>query len=219
MSAVLEMPTSGMALQEFEIARVDYSAPEQGGRVGGVQAGEPLWMASWSIGRIGAAKSDELRAWLARMRGSQRRFYGRDLARPFPKAHIDGFAGMGGFTGTASSWSETINGDGESRVTLNGVPASLVLSYGDYIDFRWTTASEARRALVRVVVGAAAIGSSITVTSEPPVPTLVPGAAVAHLDNPGCIMVLMSDKTKLDGVDRRLAVRGGSVVAIQDLRP
>lgn len=217
MASVLEMPTSGVSLQEFEPERVDYSAPEQGGRVGGVTAGEPLWRAVYTIGRVGARKSDELRAWKLRMRGSQRRFYGRDLARPFPLAHINGFSG--GFTGAASSWSETINGDTESRLTLNGVQSGMVLSQGDYVDFRWTTSSEARRALVRVVVGATASGTTITVTVEPPVPTLVPVGAVAHLDNPACIMVLMNDQSKLDAIDRRLAVRGGTIMAIQDLRP
>src|SRR5437868_14970158 len=113
MKAPLAMPASGASMQEFEPQRIDYMAPEAGGRVGGVQAGFPLWLATWTIGRIGADKSDEWRAWLLRMRGATRRFLGRDLSRPFPKLHASGFSRMtiiGGaaFTGAASDWSENI---------------------------------------------------------------------------------------------------------------
>lgn len=220
----LEFPGTGAALQSFEIERVDYDAPEAGGRSGGVQAGFPRWRAVWSIGRIGARRSDLWRAWLARMRGGQRRFLAGDLARPYPLAHINGFAGMtraggGAFDGTATDWSETINADNESEVTLEGMSADLVLSNGDYIGFRWETEGDDRFAMVRVVVPAEAdAGGEITVISEPPIPSVVPGDAEAYLAEPCCAMKLMAD-TKLDSIDRRLAVRGGTISAIQELLP
>lgn len=229
MIAPFDMPESGAARQEFEPQRIDYAAPEAGGRVGGVQAGFPLWLGIWTLGRVGEARSDEWRAWMARLRGQMRRFYGRDLRRPYPKAHITGFAGMtraggGAFPGSALTWSETINSDDDSRVTLTGLPVGLILSKGDYIGFKWDAAGEAaasyhRRALVRVVVGSTASGAgSITVTSEPPIPTVVPVGAVAHLDRPCCVMTQITDQSKLEAIDRSGGIRGGSVVAIQDLR-
>jgi hypothetical protein len=225
----IEMPTSGASQQQYELQRVDYGAPEAGGRIGGVQAGFPLWMGSWGIGRIGADKSDELRAFWIRLRGATRRFIGRDLGRPYPKAHIRGFTTMtkadgSPFLGSASSWSETITGDGDSLVELNGVPPGLILSVGDYVGFRWTATEDSVaglpwQAAVRVVEGAMADAlGTVEVMCEPPVPTAIPAEAVAHLDRPGCVMAAVGDQSKLDPIDRRLAVTGGTIVGVQDIR-
>jgi len=231
MKAPLEMPTSGASQQEFEPQRVDYGAPEASGRIGGVQAGFPLWMGVWTIGRIGAAKSDDFRAFMLELRGATRRFLGRDLGRPYPKEHIGGFAGMtraggGAFDGTALDWSETINADGDSEVTLTGLPAGLVLSTGDYIGFTWAATDDDVAGLdwhapVRIIRdgGGTADGTGeVTVKSEPPIPSAVPGSATAYLNQPACVMALIADKTKLDAIDRRLAVRGGTIAGIQDIR-
>jgi hypothetical protein len=133
-------------------------------------------------------------------------------------------AAGGAFDGTASSWAETINGDDDSLVTLNGLPAGLVLSIGDYVGFKWDAEgappdSYYRRALVRVVVGGvASAGGSVTVTSEPPVPLVVPVGAKAHLDRPACVMTMLSADTRLEPIDRSGGIRGGNIVAVQDLR-
>lgn len=238
----LELPGTGLSLQEFEVQRVDFAAPEASGTIGGVQSGFPLWLAVWTVGTIGARRSDVLQAWTNRLRGSQRRFLGRDLSRPFPLRHICGFAGMRHidgtpFTGAASGWSQAIDGDGNAILTLHGLPPGLILSVKDYVDFRWAATSSAFagvpwRAIVRVVcapdgscsadTGFAAMANAagdISVMIEPTISPAVPGGAVAHLDRPACTMVSVSDKTKLDAIDRRLAVRGGSIVGVQDLRP
>jgi hypothetical protein len=239
---ILEMPASGAAMQEFEPQRVDYAAPESGGRLGGVQAGFPLWLAVWTWGTIGARRSDLLRAWSARMRGQINRFYGRDLARPYPLAHICGFSRMTKvdetpFLGAASAWSQSIDSDGNALLTLEGLPAGLILSVGDYCDFRWTATSDdvagmTWRDLVRVTadpdgisgdngfVAMADADGTVTVMVDPPVSGVTPDEAVAHLDRPACIMAIVTDKTKLSGIDRRLALKSGStIVGLQDLRP
>lgn len=231
MKAPLEMPTSGAALQEFEPQRIDYAAPEASGRVGGVQAGFPLWLAIWTIGRIGAAKSDELRSFLTEVRGAIRTFYGRDLSRPYPKAYAGGFANMTRpdatpFTGAATSWSQSVDADGDQLLTLNGLPSGFVMGTGDYAGFKWDAAGEAagnlrRRALARVIRGGGGAASAtgvLTIKVEPPIPAAVPVGATAHLDLPACVMRIVTERTKLDAIDRRLAVRGGTIVAIQDLR-
>jgi hypothetical protein len=228
--APIDPPTSGAAQQQFELQRVDYGSPEAGGRVAGVQAGVPLWQLVWTLGNVGVTRSDAWRAFMSQIRGATRRFLGRDLGRPYPKAHLAGFAGMtraggGSFDGSASSWSETITADGDSQVTLNGLPAStLTLSQGDYIDFRYNATETAVAGLpwhvpVRVVTGGTSNGSGVlTVTCEPPIPSAVPNTAVAHLDNPKCVMALVSDQSKLNGIDRSLGIRGGQIVGIQDIR-
>jgi hypothetical protein len=228
---IITPPTSGAAQQSFEIERVDYGAPEAGGRIGGVQAGFPLWKLVWTIGNVGRDRSDAWRAFKDQIRGATRRFLAWDLARPFPKAYLTtGFVGMtraggGAFDGTATSWSETITvPDGDSQVTLHGLPAGFVLGQGDYIGFRWTAtepavAGQTWHAPVRVVIGGTANGSGdLTVTSEPPIPLPVPLTAVAYLDTPKCVMALDGDNSKLNPIDRTLGIRGGQITGVQDLR-
>lgn len=220
------MPDMYVALQHLEPQRVDYAAPEASGRVGGVQAGFPLWLGVWTLGRMTEAYSDIWRAWLVGMRGATRRFIGRDLARGYPKLYPDGFGAFGAFTGAASSWSQSIDSVGDSHLTLHlGVAAAgLVLSQGDGIDFRYNAsetavAGLAWRAFVRVVAAGTANGSGdVTVTVEPPVPTAVPGAAVAHLDQPGCTMALIIDNSNVDAIDRLYSIRGGQIMGVQDIR-
>ena len=219
----LELPATGASLQAFEPQRNDFISPEAGGRVASVSAGVPLWLGVWQLGKIGSALSDAWRAALLRQRGSQRLFVGRDRARLYPLAYAAGFGGMvradgGVFNGSATAWSQTIDADGNALLTLAGQPAGLQLTFGDYCDFRW---SDTGRALVRAVMPATADGSGqITVMVEPPVPTLVvPAGAVAHLDQPGCLMRLVPGEQDLGPIDRRLSVTGGKITGIQELRP
>lgn len=225
------MPQKGAAQQEFELRRIHYEAPEAGGELGGVQAGAPRWLAVWNIGRVGADGSDDWRAWLMDMRAGQRRFYGRDFARPYPKAHISGFAGMnraggGAFDGMALTWGEAFDAEDNSLVTLTGLPVGLVLSTGDYVGFKWDAAGRPagtyeRRGLVRVGYGGGGVANgagSVTVRCEPAVPISVPLTAKAHLDNPVCVMGIVTGGTKLGPIDRSRALRSGTIVGLQDLR-
>lgn len=226
MKAPIEMPTSYVSVQQFEPQRIDYGAPEASGRINGVQAGFPLWSAVWTLGRMTEEYSDRWRAWLAGMRGATRRFIGRDLARQYPKLYPDGFGAFGAFTGTASSWSSSIDSDGDCHLTLHlgSAAAGLILSQGDGIDFRYNASETAItglawRAFVRVTAAATADGSGdITVTVEPPVPTAVPGGAVAHIDEPGCTMALVVDQTNVGAVDRLYSILGGQIIGVQDIR-
>lgn len=224
MKAPVAMPTMYVGLQSFELLRVDYGAPEASGRVGGVQAGFPLWQANWSFSRMPLAYSDQWRAWLSNMRGATRRFIGQDIARSLPREYRESGVMPSSFDGECSDWSETINADGDSELTLEGLPTGLILSQGDYIDFRYLATEEAIedlpwRALVRVVEGGTADGSGdVTVTVEPPIPSAVPDSATAHIKDTGCIMALILDQTSLEPVDRLYALLGGTVTAVQDIR-
>lgn len=224
------LPASGAGKQLFDIQRVDFQSPEASGRVGGVQAGFPLWIANWELTRLPKALSDEWHAWLRSMRGSQKRFLGRDFARSYPRTYSSGFGGMtraggGSFTGAATSWSQTIDASGNALLTLNGLPAGFVLTHTDLIGFKWDAAgasagSYGRRHLVSVVdPGTASGAGAVTVGIEPPVPSLVvPSGAVAHLDSPACVMGLVAGDTKVASIDLRLVITGTTVAAVQDLR-
>lgn len=229
MKAAIEMPTDFIAQQEYELLRVDFTSPEASGRVSSVQDGFPLWQAAYTIDVVGPDESDAFRAFMAQIRGATRRFLGRDLLRLYPKAHANGFTGMiraggGAFAGDATGWSEALTADGDSNVTLHGLPAGLTLSVGDYIDFRYIATDDGVaglpwRVIVRAVEGAVADGTGdITVMCEPPIPSAVPGGAVAHLDNPACVMVLITDQSKLQAVAKRAAIQGGQILGVQDIR-
>lgn len=226
MKAPISMPTNYVAQQSFEIQRVDFVSPEASGRLNGVQAGFPLWGAIYTLGRMPQANSDEWQAFGRNLRGATRRFIAYDLTRLYPRDYPDGFGAFGAFTGAASSWSQTINSDGDARLTLNlgAAAAGLVLNQGDNIDFRYNATETAVsglawRALVSVTAAATANGSgTLTVTVEPPVPDAVPGSAVAHLDQPGCVMALVVDQSNFGPKDRLYSINGGQLVGIQDIR-
>lgn len=208
------MPSRGPKDQVFELERVDSMAPEARGRIGGVSVGFPLWKTTMSIGTLNRDQSDEWRGFILSQRGAQRLFVGFEIARQMPRNYQNGFPG--GFTGVPSSWLQSVDSNGFAVLRLSGLPAGLALTTGDYVDFRWNTYS---RALVRLLEPATANGSGVLSASiEPPVPALVPLTAVAHLDNPGCLMKLMSE-TAPGPLGRRGAMESGTVVAIQDLIP
>lgn len=230
MKAPIEMPSAGFVMQQFEIQRIDYGAPEAGGRLNGVQAGFPLWSGIWTVGNTGRDRTDELRAFMAQIRGATRRFLARDLLRPYPKAHLDGFAGMmkaggGAFTGAATGWSENIASDGDCEITLENLPEDFTLDLGDYIGFSWvaeesSVAGLTWHALVRVVVGGTTADTTgnVTVTVEPPIPAAVPSDAVAYLNEPACVMALVGDQSALNAVGLLSILRGGQITGIQDIR-
>jgi hypothetical protein len=223
---------SGIARVRFEIQRVDYGAPEASGRQGGVQAGWPLWSARFEIDRSDPESADLWQAFFDRMRGRIRRFYAIDPTRRFPRLYRFGFGGLvragtaTAFDGTATSWSQSIDGSGNALLTLNGLPAGLQLSVGDNVGLRWDAVGAGagnmmRRTMARAVLPATANGSGVAVvTVEPPINTaLVPSGAIAHLNNPACVMQLVPEDSDLGPIGAGGILSGGTVFAIQDLRP
>lgn len=217
-----DMPAAGVMQETFEIQRVDFMSPEASGRLGAISSGFPLWGAEWSLPTTGQDRADEWRAWISTLRGAGRLFLGHEIHRPYPRAYQDtalsglSRAGGGSFDGKATSWS--VNGT-RDVLTLNGLPAGLVLTWGDYVGFEWTTSSQARRSLVRAVENVVANGSGVAVvTVEPALPSLTSGAAVANLKNPTCLMKLVPSETKMGGKTRRVALNG-QIKALQQLLP
>lgn len=214
-------PPRGVAAEHFEIERVDYQTPTTDGRASGVTAGFPLWRARWTIGeRIAVSTSEEWRAFVRRCRGVQIPWYAGDRGRPYPLSAPNGFGGLtraggGAFDGTATTWSVNAARD---QPTLNGLPAGFVLSIGDYVMWRWVTSSEPRRSLHCLVEATTASGAgTATLRVEPPLPSLIPGGAVADLAEPVCIMRLDTAETRLGEKSRNLRT-SGTVAGLQDLR-
>ena len=221
---------SGIAKVRFEIERVDFAAPEASGRVGGVQAGWPLWMATYDIDRSDPESGDLWTAFFDRLRGRQRLFLAGDPTRNFPKSRPSGFAGMlraggGAFDGSATSWSQTFDADNNAKFLCLGLPTGMTLSPRDLIGFKWDAVGSPagtynRRAMTRVVeVKNSDGGGGLNVMVEPPIDTsVVPAGAIAHFDNPRCLMRIIPEKSNLGPIGAGGAIGGGNIVAVQDLR-
>lgn len=217
------MPTVGVDSQVLEPQRVDYLAPELGGHVGAVAAGFPLWRLELTLGEMDVDEARAWRAFLKSLKGASRLFYGRHLTRDYPRAYPAGFGGLnraggGAFPadGAPTSWSVDT---AREVLTLNGLPAGFVLSEDDPIGWTWTTSSQPRRTMASAVEAATANGSGVmAVTIDPPLPSFVPGGAAIKLYRPDVIMRIVTDGTQI-GPENSVAVAGGRVLAIQDLRP
>lgn len=230
---ILDLPDtpSGIARVNFEIERVDFAAPEASGRQGGVQAGWPLWAARFEIDRSDPESADLWRAFISRMRGRIRRFYAGEPTRLFPLNYKGGFAGLtrplgGAFDGSATGWAQAIDADSNAMLTLAELPVGFIIAAGDYIGFKWDAAGSPaatydRRTLARAVAPAIAdINGQAIVNVEPPLDTaLVPLGAVAHFDNPMCVMQLVPEGTSIGPIGQAAALAGATLVAVQDLRP
>lgn len=223
---------SGIARVSFQIQRVDYAAPQASGRQGGVQAGWPLWLARYEIDRSDPDSADLWQAFFDRMRGRMRRFYAIDPKRRMPRAYRFGFAGLvragtaTAFDGTATSWSQAIDANGNALMTLNGLPAGFAIAVGDMIGLRWDAAGAGagnmmRRTIARAVLPATATGAGqAQVTIEPPINTaLVPAGAIAHFNDPAVVMQLVPEDSQLGPIGTGGILSGATIVAVQDLRP
>lgn len=195
----------GLNVQSFELDRIDYLSPTVGAGIGAVSAGSPLWSASWSLAGMRENEMEEWRAWLTSLRGPQRSFFGGDQRRRVPRAYRT--TGLpSGFNGDATAWS--LNNDRD--VLTISLPNGFALLTGDYVGFRWGTHGRTKVRLLEARVGTAAVAV------EPPLPTLVPGNAIAYVKDPVCVMKLTPDTDFGSiGVDGQMA---GRIVAIQDLR-
>ena len=222
---------SGIARISVAIERVDYGAPEASGRQGGVQAGWPLWSANFELDRSDPASADLWRTFFDRLRGRTRRFFAGDPTRPFTRAYPNGFAGLvraggGIYGGAANSWAQAIDADGNALIGLTGLPANFPLNLGDLLGWKWSSAGSPggtndRRTMARVVEAVSANGAgALTVMVDPPIDTrVVPANAVAHFDRPLCVMQLVPEKSSLGPIGAGGALSGGTIMAIQDLRP
>lgn len=195
----------GLNVQTFELDRVDYLSPTVGAGIGAVTAGSPLWSASWSLAGMSEDRMEEWRAWLTSLRGSQRTFFGGDQRRRVPRAYRT--TGLpAGFNGDATSWS--LNSDRD--VLTISLPNGFTLLTGDYVGFRWGATGRTKARLLETRSGTAAVAI------EPPLPTFVPGDAIAYVKDPVCVMKLTPDtdfgSTNVSGQ------MTGRITAIQDLR-
>lgn len=175
-----------------------------GGAVPNVaELGPSMWRGEWSTDVLTREQFGLWVAWLHTLRGGLRTFKGRPALWKWPQAYSRGFAGLtfGGppFTGSGVLGTIGVNRD---IITIGNLPTSFVLKDGDYLSIPVGT----KQHLHRVVEGATAVGSNVTVGVEPIIrPGVVSGIAVL-LAAPYCDMVLTGEPSI-----SRTGTGGGSI--------
>lgn len=164
-----------------------------------------LWTMRYTTEPLSETMAEQVRAWLATLRGGQRFFKAYDPLREYPQGYAAGFTGLtravggGLFDGTATISAVAATLD---SLTLSTLPAGFALSPGDMISVAYSDVSElitnrstgryfvmpgwlggyrrvisnGRRTLHRIVEGAVANGSGAATVSIEPV--LFPGAPI-----------------------------------------
>lgn len=207
------MPLRGVNAISFSLQRVDYASPTVGGGGASVTAGLPRWVAKWTLAETEPRLSDEWRAWVTSLRGAQRLFIGRDTSRPWPAYYRSGLPT--GWNGALTAWSQTITADGQAILSVSGLYGGMGVGTGDYIDLRWGSDGQERRFLVRALEDCAWSGGSASFAIEPPIPALVPANAAAHMDQPGCVMRLVTSDTSVADVSLIGSIAGATVAGLQ----
>lgn len=211
--AIRTMPRHSIIKPRFELQRVDAMSPENGGRIGGVQIGDPRWTLTFDLTAMREDRSEEWRAFITRHLIPGRRFYAFDPAWRGPRS---------GFTAPeVSSWSfDLVDEDGDLTPILElatGQPGYYART-GDYIGFRWETEGAPRRFVARVQAPSVADAFGVlTAEIEPALPTWIPGTATAVLRDVDCIMAL-TNETRI-GEMSLIRHISASVVAVQEMLP
>ena len=211
--AIRTMPRHSIINPRFELQRVDAMSPENGGRIGGVQVGDPRWTLTFDLTAMREDRSEEWRAFITRHLVPGRRFYAFDPAWRGPRSGISA-------SGIADWSFDLVEDDGDLIPTLElatGQPGYYART-GDYIGFRWETEGQPRRFVVRVQAPALADGSGSLITEvEPALPTWIPEDATVVLRDADCIMAL-TNETRI-GEMSLIRHISASIVAVQEMLP
>lgn len=114
--------------------------------------GSAIWIGEWGSVERNFDNTIDLEAVLNSLEDGVRGFYAGDLRRQYPKAYP---TGVFNDTGVINS----LNAD-TKRISLSGLPASFVITRGDYLC--WNYNSNTMRALHQVMESVTANGSGLT---------------------------------------------------------
>lgn len=201
-----DLPALGVSSCQFTLQRTDFASPEVGGKLGGVQAGLPLWVMLITAAPRTEIESEIWSAWLSGQRGGINLFRGGLITRPYPLSLPKGFPG----SADCGGWSVSTDRD---VLTLTGCPTGLTrLDVGDYVGFRYGSTS---RTVVKVLEAATVTGTDAAFAIDPPLPSFIT-SATAHLDSPRCIM-RMDATQSTEGPMGLTRTKAFTIRGVQDL--
>lgn len=156
---MLTMPPTGWA---FTLNVADEVAGERGGQMRVRQLGPDLWTGRFSSNQMRPRETmaRQLKAIVGEILARRSTFYAWDPQGQFPKADPTGSK----MTAPAANVQiNSVNAD-FVRMSLKGLPANYVLTFGDYISFAYGSGARAFHMIVppTSTVAADALGTGIT---------------------------------------------------------
>lgn len=173
--------------------------------------GDRLWQGKFTLGRLMRTEAGRPEVLIDLLRQAGRSFLVYDTRRSAPLLDP-----IGTILGASTPTIHTLSGD-PRELRITGLPASYVLSPGDYLSFTYGS-SPLRYALHRVVATTTAVaGLTPLFEVTPPIRSgAVTGAAVTLL-KAHCKAVILAGSAE-PGVGRRTITEGISFGYVQSLR-
>jgi hypothetical protein len=175
----------------FEQLYFNAQSPTRGALQQVAELAPALWQIKFETYPMREADAEAWKAWLASLRGGQRAFKAWNPVREYALAYPGGYDALtrhGGGSFAAGTATLTTIGAGRDTVTLSTLPSTFALTAGDMISIPF--ASGAKRCLVRVTEGAAAVAGVATVAVEPVLPPAVATGVSVDLKRPHCLAIL-----------------------------
>lgn len=161
------LPPSGWS---FFLQVSDEVSGERGDQVRVKQLGPDLWAGRYEASQLLPGMARQIKAIIAGIMMQRNTFYGWDPAGQYPAADPDGAK----IITPANIKINSLNADNQ-RLSLKGLPASYVLTRGDYLAFDYGSA----RALHQVWAASTVVADGTGLTGEFYVtPRIRPGASV-----------------------------------------
>jgi hypothetical protein len=194
----------------FDLGETLSQSRTAGGDVLTADMGERLWRISVTLVPATHAEQSEIEARLDVLREAGRTLLVYPKHRPAPR--IDP---LGAFLGTAAPSLAAVSAD-RRQITLSGLPVGYALSAGDFLSF---TYGSGRRALHRVVTGAAAgqNGTTPWIEVSPAVRLGFATPSPVTLVRPVCKAVLVPGSVRVSTA-QGVNSAGASFSMIQTLR-
>jgi hypothetical protein len=183
--------------------------------------------ATYTLDVVGPDESDAIRAFKDQIRGATRASSAATSPASIPRPTAAASPAWSAPDAAPSTGRHgLVGGDHRRRRQPGDAPRAagrFTLGQGDYIGFHWVATEASVAGLTWHALRARCRRRGRRRRRhhrhvEPPIPSAVPAGAIAYLNQPACVMALVTDQTKLQAIGRRNAIGGGQLVGIQDIR-
>jgi hypothetical protein len=191
---------------EFQPFYLQARAPTRGSLMQAADLGPQLWRGSFRTAELTASQADEWQAWLESLEGGIRTFKMWNPVKQYARAYPDGYGALS-WDGIGDVVSIAV---GLDAITLDGVPAGLVLSAGDMLSY----SASSKQRLHRIVEGGTADGSGVVTVGVRPLigPSPAENAEVLFL-KPWCLATVAPNSIRAPWSARR--VGGAATVSFE----
>jgi len=197
--AALEIPTGvGFNSKEFRLVTKQQITPVAG-FIQTANRTNPFWIAQYTTNPLRDTQYDAAIAFLDQLQGSMNTFLAYDPRRPMPRAYQTQTVASDPWTQSGQPNPKLVSSDyTASTLSLSAVAAGAVFTSGDYISFQYNNIWY----LFRIAVTAVAGGTTITLSVNPPPPTIAATANLVIRYRKACAeMKMIGNYKETDSVD------------------